>query len=67
VSLAARTGPSRGRSQHSLLVSVGTTFRTDTDDEEGIQLSELMLKIKALRKVGLKAEHMAFSFLKRRV
>jgi hypothetical protein len=30
VSLVASTGPSRGRSQRSLLVSVGTTFRTDT-------------------------------------
>jgi hypothetical protein len=30
VSLVASTGPSRVRSQHSLLVSVGTTFRTDT-------------------------------------
>jgi hypothetical protein len=29
VSLVASTGPSRGRSQRSLLVSVGTTFRTD--------------------------------------
>jgi hypothetical protein len=30
VSLVASTGPSRGRSQRSLLLSVGTTFRTDT-------------------------------------
>jgi hypothetical protein len=30
VSLVASTGPSRGRSQRSLLVSVGTTFRTDS-------------------------------------
>jgi hypothetical protein len=30
VSLVASTGPSRGRSQRSLLVTVGTTFRTDT-------------------------------------
>jgi hypothetical protein len=30
VSLVASTGPSRGRSQCLLLVSVGTTFRTDT-------------------------------------
>jgi hypothetical protein len=30
VSLVTSTGPSRGRSQRSLLVSVGTTFRTDT-------------------------------------
>jgi hypothetical protein len=31
VSLVASTGPSRGRSQRSLLVSVGTTFRTDKE------------------------------------
>jgi hypothetical protein len=30
VSLVASTGPSRGRSQRSLLVSVGTTFCTDS-------------------------------------
>jgi hypothetical protein len=30
VSLVASTEPSRGRSQRSLLVSVGTTFRTDS-------------------------------------
>jgi hypothetical protein len=35
--------------------------------QEGIQLPELMKKIKALRDVGLRAEHVAFSFLKRRV
>jgi hypothetical protein len=35
--------------------------------QEGIQLLELMLKIKALREAGLRAEHVAFSFMKRRV
>jgi hypothetical protein len=35
--------------------------------QEGIQLPELMLKIKALREVGLRAEHVAFSFTKRKV
>jgi hypothetical protein len=35
--------------------------------QEGIQLPELMLKIKALREAGLRAEHVAFSFVKRRV
>jgi hypothetical protein len=35
--------------------------------QEGIQLPELMQKIKALREAGLRAEHMAFSFMKRRV
>jgi hypothetical protein len=35
--------------------------------QEGIQLLELLQKIKALREAGLRAEHMAFSFMKRRV
>jgi hypothetical protein len=35
--------------------------------QEGIQLPELMLKIKALREAGLRAKHVAFSFMKRRV
>jgi hypothetical protein len=35
--------------------------------QEGIQLPELLAKIKALREVGLRAEHVAFSFMKRRV
>jgi hypothetical protein len=35
--------------------------------QEGIQLPELMQKIKALRESGLRAEHVAFSFMKRRV
>jgi hypothetical protein len=35
VSIVASTGPSRGRSQRSLLVSVGTTFRTDSRFERG--------------------------------
>jgi hypothetical protein len=30
MSLVASTGPSRGRSHRSLLVTVGTTFRTDS-------------------------------------
>jgi hypothetical protein len=34
---------------------------------EGIQLPELLVKIKALREAGLRAEHVAFSFMKRRV
>jgi hypothetical protein len=34
---------------------------------EGIQLPELLQKIKALRDVGLRVEHVAFSFRKRRV
>jgi hypothetical protein len=35
--------------------------------QEGIQLPKLMLNIKALREAGLRAEHVAFSFMKRRV
>jgi hypothetical protein len=35
--------------------------------QEGIQLPELLAKIKALREAGLRAEHVASSFMKRRV
>jgi hypothetical protein len=35
--------------------------------QEGIQLPELLQKIKAFREAGLRAEHVAFSFMKRRV
>jgi hypothetical protein len=35
--------------------------------QEGIQLPELLAKIKALREAGLRAEHAAFSFMKGRV
>jgi hypothetical protein len=35
--------------------------------QEGIQLPELLVKIKALREAGLRADHVAFSFMKRRV
>jgi hypothetical protein len=35
--------------------------------QEGLQLPELLAKIKALREAGLRAEHVAFSFIKRRV
>jgi hypothetical protein len=35
--------------------------------QEGIQLPPLLKKIKALREVGLRAEHVAFSFMKRRM
>jgi hypothetical protein len=35
--------------------------------QEGIQLPELLIKTKALREAGLTAEHVAFSFMKRRV
>jgi hypothetical protein len=35
--------------------------------QEGLQLPALLKKIKALRKAGLRAEHVAFCFMKRRV
>jgi hypothetical protein len=35
--------------------------------QEGIQLPELLARIKALREARLRAEHVAFSFMKRRV
>jgi hypothetical protein len=35
--------------------------------QEGIQLPKLLAKIKALREAGLRAEHVAFSFMKQRV
>jgi hypothetical protein len=35
--------------------------------QKGIQLPELLQNIKALREAGLRAEHVAFSFMKRRV
>jgi hypothetical protein len=35
--------------------------------QEGIQLLELLKKIKALREAGLRAKHVAFNFMKRRV
>jgi hypothetical protein len=42
-------------------------WNTEPTMQEGIQLPELLQKIKALRKAGLRAEHVAFSFMKRRV
>jgi hypothetical protein len=36
-------------------------------EKEGIKLPELLAKIKVLREAGLRAEHVAFSFMKRRV
>jgi hypothetical protein len=35
--------------------------------QECLQLPELLAKIKVLREAGLRAEHVAFSFMKRRV
>jgi hypothetical protein len=42
-------------------------WNTEPTMKEGIQLPELMKKIKALREARLRAEHVAFSFMKRRV
>jgi hypothetical protein len=42
-------------------------WNTEPTMQEGIQLPELLVKIKALREAGLRAEHVAFSFMKRRV
>jgi hypothetical protein len=35
--------------------------------QEGIQLPELLARIKTLKDAGLRAEHVAFSFMKRRI
>jgi hypothetical protein len=42
-------------------------WNTEPTMQEGIQLPELLAQIKALRETGLRAEHVAFSFMKRRV
>jgi hypothetical protein len=42
-------------------------WNTEPTMIEGIQIPELMLKIKALREARLRAEHVAFSFMNRRV
>jgi hypothetical protein len=42
-------------------------WNTEPTMQEGIQLPELLQKIKALREAGLRAEHVAFSFMKKRV
>jgi hypothetical protein len=40
---------------------------TEPTMQEGLQLPELLARTKALREAGLRAEHVAFSFMKRRV
>jgi hypothetical protein len=42
-------------------------WNTEPTMQEGIQLLELLKKVKALRDPGLRAEHVAFIFMKRRV
>jgi hypothetical protein len=42
-------------------------WNTEPTMQDGIHLPELMKKIKALREAGLRAEHVALSFMKRRV
>jgi hypothetical protein len=44
-----------------------TWWNTDPTMQERIQLPELLARIKVLREAGLRAEHAAFSFMKRRV
>jgi hypothetical protein len=53
--------PSRKQPKHRLW------WNTEPTMQEGIQLPELMKKIKALREARLRAKHVAFSFMKRRV
>jgi hypothetical protein len=42
-------------------------WNTEPTMQEGIQLPKLLAKIKALREAGLRAEHVAFNFMKSRV
>jgi hypothetical protein len=42
-------------------------WNTEATMQEGIQLHELLKKIKTLREAWLRAEHVAFNFIKRRV
>jgi hypothetical protein len=42
-------------------------WNSESTMQEGLQLPELLAKIKALREAGLRAEHVAFSFMKWRV
>jgi hypothetical protein len=42
-------------------------WNTEPTMKEGIQLPELLARIKVLREARLRAEHVAFSFMKRRV
>jgi hypothetical protein len=53
--------PSRKQPKHR------AWWNTELTMQEGIQLAKLVQKIKALREAGLRAEHVAFSFMKRRV
>jgi hypothetical protein len=42
-------------------------WNTEPTMQVGIQLPELLARIKVLREAGLRAKHVAFSFMKRRV
>jgi hypothetical protein len=42
-------------------------WKSEPTMQEGLQLPELLARIKVLREAGLRAEHVAFSFMKRRV
>jgi hypothetical protein len=41
-------------------------WNTEPTMQEGIQLPQLLARIKVLREARLRAEHVAFSFMKRR-
>jgi hypothetical protein len=53
--------PNRKQSKHQ------PWWNTEPTMQEGIKLPELLAKIRALREARLRAEHVAFSFMKRRV
>jgi hypothetical protein len=53
--------PSRKQPKHR------AWWNTEPTMQEGIQLPELLARIKVLREAGLRAEHVAFSFMKHRV
>jgi hypothetical protein len=42
-------------------------WNSESTMQEGLQLPELLARIKALREAGLRAKHVAFSFMKRKV
>jgi hypothetical protein len=52
---------------HPKLPKHALWWNTEPTMQEGIQLLELLKKIKALWEARLRAEHVAFSFMKRRV
>jgi hypothetical protein len=53
--------PSEKKPKHRLW------WNSEPTMQEGLQLPELLAKVMVLREVGLRAEHVAFCFMKRRV